>query len=180
MKKLLTTLALIMLVSSAFMFVFSSLTALASAETKYVVSGYILDSNSHGIAGAEIIFNVPSIVPSDISDVNGYYEMSAPAGTYHVNVWPPFDSNYINYDEPSLVVSSDIPNKNITLQVGCKVSGNILNSTGAPVSGAVVLLGNYGSGYYSNSQGYYFLNVPAGTYNLNVHPKTNAPFNFDS
>ena len=179
MKKFLTTLTLIFLISSTLMFVFLSLPAPASGETKYKVSGYILDSNGHGIAGAEIIFNVPSIVPSDTSDVNGYYEMSAPAGTYHVNVWPTFDSNYVNYDETSLVISSDL-NKNITLHFGCKVSGYILNSTGAPVSGAVVLLGNYGSGYYSNSQGYYFLSVPAGTYTLNVHPKTNAAFNFDS
>ncbi len=167
-----------MLIFSIFGFVF--LASSVSAETKYKISGYILDSNGHGIAGAEIIFNVPTIVPSDTSDINGYYEMSAPAGTYHVNVWSPFDSSYINYDEPSLVVSSDLPNKNITLQVGCKVSGYILNSTGAPVSGAVVFLNNYGSGYYSNSQGYYFLNVPTGTYTLNVHPKTNAPFNFDA
>jgi hypothetical protein len=144
---------------------------LVHGSTLFKISGYILDSDDHGIAGANIIFNVPDIVPSVHSDSSGYYEISAPAGTYHVNVWPPFDSNYINYDEPGFVVGSDVT-KNITLQSGYKVSGYISNSSGAPVVGAVVLLDNFGSGWFSNSEGYYFLSVPAGTYTINAHPRT--------
>jgi outer membrane protein assembly factor BamB len=137
----------------------------------YEISGYILDENGNGIEGAHIIFNVPDIVPSVTSGASGFYSISAPAGTYHVNVWPPFDSNYINYDEPSFVVGADMT-KNITLQSGYKVSGYISDSLGNPVVGAVVLLDNYGSGWFSNSAGYYFLNVPAGTYTINAHPRT--------
>ena len=137
----------------------------------YEISGYILDENGKGIEGAHVIFNVPDIVPSVTSGASGYYSISAPAGTYHVNVWSPFDSNYINYDEPSFVVGSDMT-KNITLQSGYKVSGYISDSLGNPVVGAVVLLDNYGSGWFSNSAGYYFLNVPAGTYTINAHPRT--------
>ena len=137
----------------------------------YKISGYILDANGHGIEGANIIFNVPSIVPSVWSDSLGYYEISAPAGTYHVNVWPPFDSHYINYDEPEFTVTSDMT-KNITLQSGYKVSGYISDTSGNPVVGAVVLLDNFGSGWFSNSEGYYFLSVPAGTYTINAHPRT--------
>ena len=88
--------------------------------TKYKISGYISDSNGKGLANAEVIFNVPSIVPSVYSDVTGYYQISAPAGTFHVNVRPPFDSNYLYYDQPQLVVTSDIA-KNITLATGYKV-----------------------------------------------------------
>jgi outer membrane protein assembly factor BamB len=143
--------------------------------TSCKISGYILDANGHGIAGANIIFNVPSIVPSVWSDSSGYYVISAPAGTYHVNVWPPFDSNYINYDEPGFVVESDIT-KNITLYSGCKVSGYISDSSGNPVVGAAVLLrnsaGTFGSGWFSSSSGYYFLSVPAGTYTIDAHPRT--------
>ena len=113
---------------------------------------------------------MPDIVPS-VSDSSGYYVISAPAGTYHVNVWPPFDSNYINYDEPGFVVGSDIT-KNITLHSGCKVSGYITDSSGNPVVGAVVLLNNYCSGWFSNSSGYYFLSVPAGTYTITARPRT--------
>jgi outer membrane protein assembly factor BamB len=142
--------------------------------TSYKISGYILDANGNGIAGANIIFNVPSIVASVWSDPSGYYAISAPPGTYHVNVWPPFDSNYINYDEPGFVVGSDIA-KNITLYSGCKVSGYISDSSGNPVVGAAVLLrnsaGTFGSGWFSNSSGYYFLSVPAGTYTIDAHPR---------
>ena len=86
-------------------------------------------------------------------------------------MWPPFDSNYINYDELGFVVESNMT-KNITLQSGYKVSGYITDSSGNPVVGAAVLLDNYGSGWFSNSSGYYFLNVPAGTYTINAHPRT--------
>jgi hypothetical protein len=143
----------------------------SSQPTSYKISGYILDANGNGIKGANIIFNVPSIVPSVWSDSSGHYVISAPAGTYHVNVWPPFDSHYINYDEPGFTVGSDIT-KNITLQSGYKVSGYISDASGKPVVGAVVLLDNFGSGWFSNSEGYYFLSVPAGTYTINAHPRT--------
>src|SRR3989304_10093657 len=138
-----------------------------SSEPSFNISGYVLDADGHGVAGAMIIFNVPQIVPAVYSDSSGHYVISAPAGTYHVNVWPPFDSNYINYDEPGFVVGSDMT-KNITLQSGYKVSGYIAFSNGTPVVGAAVLfrdsVNTFGSGWFSNSVGYYFLSVPAGTY----------------
>jgi hypothetical protein len=145
-----------------------------AAPPKYEISGYILDKNGNGIGGAMIIFNVPNIVPSVYSDISGHYVIYAPAGIYRINVWPPFDSNYLSYDEPGFTVSSDIA-KNITLNTGYKVSGYIRDSSGKPVVGAVVVFDNYCSGYFSNSQGYYFLSVPAaGTYTINAHPRTGS------
>ena len=117
--------------------------------TSYKISGYILDANGHGIAGANIIFNVPSIVPSVWSDSSGYYVISAPAGTYHINVWPPFDSNYIHYDEPGFVVGSDMT-KNITLYSGYKVSGYISFSNGTPVVGAAVIFRNSANTWFGS------------------------------
>jgi hypothetical protein len=147
---------------------------LAQGSTSFKISGYILDSSGHGIAGAYIIFNDVSI-PSVSTNYSGYYLMLAPAGTYHVNVWPPFDSNFINYDEPGFVVGSDMT-KNITLSSGCKVSGYISNSSGTPMVGAAVLFSSngkiYGSGWFTTYLGYYFLSVPAGTYTIDAHPQT--------
>lgn len=151
-----------------YLYAFGSSTQPAAS---YEISGYILDENGNGIEGAHIIFNVPEIVPSVISDPSGYYLITAPSGIYHVNVWPPFDSNYINYDESRFVVESDMT-KNITLQSGYKVSGWISDTSGNPVVGAAVLLDNYGSGWFSNSSGYYFLNVPVGTYTITARPRT--------
>ena len=139
-------------------------------STKFKISGYILDSNGHGIAGADVIFNVPSIVPGVITSNSGYYETYGPSGTYHLNVWPPFDSNYIDYDQPGFVVASDVT-KNITLNTGFKVSGYITDNSGTPVTGACIFLNGYGSGWFSTSSGYYFVAVPAGTYTINAHPR---------
>ncbi len=140
------------------------------SQGSYKISGYILDANNHGIAGAHIIFGVPDVVPSVYSNNSGYYAIYAPSGSYHVNVWPPFDSNYIDYDQPILVVGSDIT-KNITLNSGYKVSGYIMSTTGQPVKDGIVLLDNYLSGWFSKDTGYYFVCAPAGTYKLWASPR---------
>ncbi len=150
--------------------VFAAWICSSSAESTYKVSGYILDSNGKGVSNANVVFNVPTIVPSIYSNQSGYYEIHPPAGTYHIDVWPPFDGNYISYDEPSFNVNSDI-SKNITLNSGYKISGYISDSLGAPVVGAVVFFNNYGSGWFSTSSGYYFLSAPAGTYTIDAHPR---------
>jgi hypothetical protein len=173
MKKTLTIFTLLIVLS----FLISSIAVFTpvSGETKYKVWGYILNAQGQGLSGADVIFNVPQIVPGCTTNASGYYEMNAPAGTYHVNVWPPYDSNYVNYDEPNLVVNADM-SKNITLQSGCKVSGYLSDASGNKISGASVFLANYGSGYYTNSYGYYFLNVPAGTYTLTARPGNGLSF----
>jgi hypothetical protein len=144
--------------------------SLAEGSTYFALSGYILDSHGKGIEGAAIIFNVPDIVHSVLSDKTGHYVIYAPAGTYHVNVWPPFDSNFIYHDQPSLTVSSDMT-KNITLNSGYKVSGYITSTTGQPVKDGIVLLDNYLSGWFSKDTGYYFVCAPTGTYKLWASPR---------
>jgi protocatechuate 3,4-dioxygenase beta subunit len=146
----------------------------SQSSDSFRISGYVLDPQGHGIEDAHIIFNVPEIVSSVKSDSLGYYEVYAPAGTYHINVWPPFDSNFINFDQAKFTVESDT-SKNITLTSGYKVSGYISDSSGNPVANAAVLLNEFGSGWFSNNFGYYFVNVPAGLYNLTVKPR----FGFD-
>ena len=148
---------------------------LAQDSASFTISGYILDSDGHGIAGATIIFNVPEIIPAVYSDFSGHYVISAPAGIYHVNVWPPFDSNYLYYDEPVFVVGSDIT-KNITLVSGYKLSGYLTDSSGAPIRGALASLNQFYCGWYSNYMGYYFVTAPAGTYKLTIQPKTCPTF----
>lgn len=168
MKKMQIISALILITALTFTTFISNIQT--SAQTKYKICGYILNSDGQPIGGADIIFNVPQTVPGYVTNASGYYEMNAPAGTYHVNVWPPYNSHYLNYDESAYTVNSDTT-RNITLQTGYKVSGYVTNATGAPMVGAVVFLDNYGSGYFTNSQGYYFLAVPTGTYRIDAHPR---------
>ena len=112
--------------------------AVRAQSSSCKISGYVLDSNGQGVASASVIFNAQATVPGVKTDSTGYYQASGPAGTYHLDVWPPFDSSYISYCERGFSFSSDII-KNITLVTGCKVSGYItLASSGNPVVGACV------------------------------------------
>jgi len=99
--------------------------------------------------------------------------MFAPAGTYHINVWPPYNSNYVNFDETSFTVNSAVT-KNITLNTGYKVYGYVTDSQGTPMVGAIVFLNGYSSGWFTNNVGYYFLSVPAGTYTIDAHPRVGS------
>jgi hypothetical protein len=146
-----------------------------AASSKYKISGFIQDANGNGLSGAEIIFNVPEIVPGTLTNASGYYEVYAPAGTYHVNVWPPFDSNYLSYDQPGFTVAGT-NTRNFTLSVGYKISGYITDSHGNPIRGAIALLGDHLSGWFSKDTGYYFVTAPAGTYTLYVQPRTGPSF----
>jgi hypothetical protein len=146
-----------------------------TSSAKYKISGYIQDANGNGLAGAEIIFNVPDIIPGTSTNASGYYEVYAPAGTYHVNVWPPFDSNYLSYDQPGFTVAGT-NTKNFTLSQGYKVSGYITDSKGNPIIGAIALLDDHLSGWFSKETGYYFVTAPAGTYTLYVQPRTGPNF----
>jgi hypothetical protein len=171
MKKVLT-ISLASLIVIMALSVFPTSFGNAQNQNLYKIAGYVKDANGQGITGCNIIFNVPNIVPSVWSNQSGYYEIYAPAGTYHINVWPPFDSNYISYDETSFTVETDTTNKNITLESGFKISGYITLASGAPVVGASVNFGIYSSGWFSNKDGYYFLSVPTGTYTINARPRT--------
>lgn len=140
------------------------------------ISGYVLDAEGNGLAGAQVIFGVPDVVPSVFTDDSGYYKVYAPAGTYHVNVWPPFDSNYLSFDQPEFTVETSDISKNITLSSGYKLSGYLTDSSGAPIRGALASLNQFHCGWYSDPSGYYFVTAPAGTYTLNIQPKTGPSF----
>lgn len=146
-----------------------------ASQTKYKISGYITDSYGNGLSGAQIIFNVPNIIPGVQTNSAGYYEVYAPQGTYRLNVWPPFDSDYLSYEQQGFIVEG-VLTRNFTLTQGCQVSGYITDSAGNPVSGAIVALGNHISGWYSKTSGYYFVTAPPGTYNLTAQPRVGANF----
>jgi protocatechuate 3,4-dioxygenase beta subunit len=107
--------------------------------------------------------------------------MYAPKGQYKVNVWPPFNSHYIFFEQKILDVTADMQ-MNIVLQTGLRLSGVITTTSGAPVSGAVVWLSNtaqgtyYFCGWYSRSDGTYFVTAPPGTYTLKIQPKPGLNF----
>jgi hypothetical protein len=110
-----------------------------------------LDAYGNGISGAEIIFNVPEIVPAAFSDSSGYYEIFAPEGTYQVNVWPPFGSSFLSFEQQEFAVGTSDVSKNITLSTGYKLSGYLKDSSGSPIKGAIVALAHFNCGWCSKS-----------------------------
>jgi hypothetical protein len=120
-------------------------------------------------------FSVPDIIPSVLTNSAGYFEVYAPEGTYDFCIWPAFDSNFLSYRLKTFTVTGNIT-RNFTLTEGCKVSGYITDSQGTPISGALVSLDSHISGWYSKSNGYYFVTAPAGTYTLTVQPRTGPTF----
>ena len=144
------------------------------AVSTFKIEGYITDSLGVPIADAFVTFNNITI-PWCMSNTSGYYSVNAPAGNYLINVWPPYDSHYINYGEIFHVTAD--ATQNITLVTGCKVSGYVYNETGSPMIAAAVLFGVssteiYGSGYFTNETGYYYANLQPGTYTIDAHPRT--------
>ena len=65
---------------------------------------------------------------------------------------------------------------NFTLTTGYKVFGYITDANGTPIQGAIAILDNHVSGWYSKADGYYFVTAPAGNYTLTVQPRTGANF----
>ena len=174
MKRFLTTLTLVILVLSVFTFTFTSFPQHASAYSTYQIWGFVKDPNGAAVAGASISFNNAS-VPGPTTNSAGYFSVNVPAGNYHLYVWPPFNSSFINYDESNFVVNAAM-SKNMTLYYGYEISGYINNSSGAPMVGASVLFSVggviYGSGHFTGSDGFYYAALQPGTYTLNAHPQT--------
>ena len=171
MNRLIKSCALLLLIGT--IAVSSLLLATEAQSNLCQIQGYVTDSNGNPVVNAYVNFN--GVIPNGVTNSQGYYSTKGPPATYQFYVWPLFDSNYIYYAEPSLVVSSSVT-KNVTLSIGCKVSGYVTNSSGTPMVGASVLfkVGSavYSSGWFTNAQGYYYINVPAGTYTIDAHPQT--------
>lgn len=149
-----------------------------SAQSTYKFSGYVSDINGNGLAGAYITLNLDGNTIA-FTNGSGYFEINAPANTYTATVYPPFDSNYLFYNQQGIVLTSNLA-QNFTLNSGYKVSGYIKDQTGAVVPQArFALVGSstYVPGWYSNMSGYYFATAPAGTYTLTADPRTGIWFN---
>ena len=119
MKK--TTAGLLTLILVGFcLLIPSNLNTVGSVST-YKISGYILNSKGNGVAGARVTFVSGRPLPS-YSDNSGYYGVFANSGINSVSVFPPSDSNYVEYNQKSFNVQSNMT-VNFTLSLGYRLSG---------------------------------------------------------
>jgi hypothetical protein len=149
----------------------------SNAQSTVKVSGYVMDSLNRGVSGSRVIlYSQPTGVSAGAytPGPNGYYEIHVPANTYSFSVFPPVDSNYVSYDQYGFVVGNTDTTKNITLSLGYKISGYVVDSSDRPLNNILVYLNqnisgyntDYLSGYGTDDSGYYYVSAPSGTYNL--------------
>lgn len=142
----------------------------------FKVTGQVLDQSGNAIAGAIInVFNSTWFSPGGRTNSSGYYTLYAPNGSYTFIIWPPLNSNLMDFKNSTVAVTSDMT-YNIVMDRGYVVSGNVQYPSGAKASGVSTFLTNstgypYSSGYFSDSMptpGTYSIAVPAGTYTLSA------------
>ncbi|NLF88772.1 hypothetical protein GX563_08120 [Candidatus Bathyarchaeota archaeon] len=140
----------------------------------YKITGRVFDSSGNTLPGAStIVSNSTWTVPSVTSDGSGYYTIYAPAGTYLFGLWPPMNSNLINFKNNNFTVTSDMT-YDIVMSSGYKVSGFIQYPSGEKVYGVTTYLVNgtgysFSSGHYTDSlwlSGGYYIVAPAGNYTI--------------
>lgn len=137
----------------------------------FKIEGYVLNSMGNGVSGASTnIGNSTWSIPATTTNSIGHYAVYAPAGNYTFIMWPPGNSDLMDYYNPAFVLNSDTT-QNITLLTGFKVSGYVLYSSGEVVSGVSTTLTNssgsaFGSGHWSDAYGHYYIVAPSGNYTL--------------
>lgn len=140
----------------------------------FKVTGRVCDHTGQLVAGAlTVVSNTTWLVPGVNTDGSGYYSICVPGGTYTFALWPPANSNLLNFENDTVEVTSDMT-YNIVMDSGYVVSGNVQYPSGSKASGVSTALVNatgymFSSGRYSDTMptsGTYSIAVPAGTYRL--------------
>lgn len=161
----------ILLVATAVILLICIPAGMAAAESSEprLLSGYVIDSNGHGIEGAtvKLIYGSP-YYPVNVTDDSGYYEFEGWATVpVKLCIYPPEDTNFVDYAIDSFTIEPGMT-ANFTLTRGYKLSGYILDQNVDPIAGEV-FLDDHWSGQWSNSStGYFYVSAPAGTYKVHV------------
>ena len=172
MKK--TSIALLTIILVGFSLWIPSNDNIVSSQTRFTISGYVLDPNGNGIAGAKV--NTQELfgpIPS-YTNISGYYELTAYIGNNRVYITPPSNSNYVEFSQ-FFSVQSNIT-ANFTLSLGYRLSGLVLDQNSNPVyrwagtNNGIGLIGiyldNYWSGWFVNSDGSFYVVAPPGNHTI--------------
>jgi hypothetical protein len=161
----------ILLVATAVILLICIPVSMAAAENSEprLLSGYVLDSNGHGIEGAtvKLIYGSP-YYPQNITDVSGYFEFQGWANApVKLCIYPPNGTSFVDYTNESFTIQPDMT-ANCTLTRGYTLSGSVLDQNDNPITGEVYLDGHWSGQWSNSSTGYFYVSAPAGTYTVRV------------
>lgn len=138
------------------------------------VTGHVYNPSGQIVAGAQtVVSNSTWLVPGVNTDASGYYSIYVPNGTYTFALWPPANSNLMNFRNESVTITSDLT-YDIVMDSGYIVSGNVQYPSGSKAPRISTALINatghmFSSGRWSDTMptpGTYSVAVPAGIYTL--------------
>jgi uncharacterized UPF0146 family protein len=151
------------------------ITASASADPTYSVSGTVsTQSSGQPIANVTVTALdsvTEAVVASATTDAAGHYATSVPAGTYTFHAVPSIPNTFLEATtEPRVVGSDSTVDISLVRASISHIHGTITDRYGNPVANLSIGLGNAVSsdGTQTNSQGEYLLEVPDGSYGLNI------------
>ncbi len=153
-----------------------------------VLTGTVEDQNGVGIAGVQINFvdsctAVLAGSTGNVTSATGTFSATVNAGTYDLEFHPPVGSLYAAYRILKYDLTTSRSLGIVKLANGVTVSGTILDTTGAPVSGAYLhfFVPNGGERVYTvrdktDTAGNYSVVIAPGTYDLRYGPHSGTPY----
>ena len=143
----------------------------AEAQQTVTLSGRVTDSAGNAVSGVHVVLSrLPGWIwiESQDTDANGAYRFSGPPGTYILQVQP---HSPLIAQEIELTLSTNTT-RNIVLEAGVTLSGQVSSPAGQPVPWAWLSVWNDAGQQVSFGQadeaGHYSLGAPMGTYTINV------------
>ena len=146
----------------------------AEAQQTVTLSGRVTDSAGQAVPGAVVdLLRLPGRIwtAGQQTDGNGAYRHLVPPGSYALKIWLSHGP-LIAQNIEDLTLSTDTT-RNVVLEAGVTLSGQVTAPNGQPVPGAwlsIVDSNNVEVGFgAANASGLYSLGVPVGTYQVNVY-----------
>ncbi len=148
-------------------------------ERGVVLSGRILTpSGDRGVRDVEMIFILAGVGPEGFANTNvdGFYSVALPVGTYTIGYNPPVARGYLPALEEGVEVGQNLT-LDFTLEEGTAVLGRVSGPDDASVSGAIVTAtGADGKAFSSitSSDGLFRVVVQPGVYDIRIEPSAGS------
>lgn len=152
-----------------------------------VLSGRVVLEGGAAAAGVDLDLldaatGVKAFVPNDQTDLAGQYRLVALPGFYDVRFRPPLATLLVPAEIESVDLTLDRALADLTLRAGIVVSGEVIDSLGAPLEGADFDFVDHATGRArytirdnSDADGLFSVVVPAGLHDIILRPPSTHP-----